>query len=88
VKKPDAQTVHDVAPPIENRPATQSEQVASAIVVPLAEMKVPAAQYVWVVHAEAATPEYFPLAQSVQALAPPAENFPAAHSTQEVAATE
>jgi hypothetical protein len=84
VKKPAAQAVHDGTPPIEYWPATQFEQEASAISVPVVEMYVPAAQNVWVVHDEAAAAEYFPLAQSVHTLAPPAEYFPATHSTQAV----
>jgi hypothetical protein len=38
VKKPDAQGVHDVAPPTEYEPAKQSEHVLSADAVPCEEM--------------------------------------------------
>ncbi len=80
------QSSHDVAPPIEYFPAAQSEQETSAIRVPLVETYVPAMQNVCVVHEKAVAAEYFPLAQSVHALAPPDEYFPGTHSTQEVAA--
>ena len=83
MKKPAAQLVHDVAPPIEYLPATQSAQAASAISVPPVEMNVPAAQYVWVVHEATAVAEYLPLAQSVHAMmVPPLPLFPATQSAQ------
>ena len=79
VKKPAAQAVHDVAPPTENVPATQLEQALSADAVPCDEMCVPAAQYVWVIHDEATTSEYFPLAQLVHSSVAPALYVPAGH---------
>jgi hypothetical protein len=81
VKKPEAQGVHDVAPPTEYEPARQSEHKLSADAVPGSEIEVPAAQYVCVVHDEARAAEYFPLAQAVHTLAmPPAPCVPASQS--------
>ena len=78
MKKPAAHAVHNKAPPIEYLPASQSVQALSAIRVPTIEMYEPAAQYVCVVQDDAAAAEYFPLVQSPQDVAPPAEALPAA----------
>ena len=82
VKKPDAQGVHDVAPPTEYEPARQLEHTLSADAVPGSEIEVPAAQYVCVVHDEARAAEYFPLAQAAHTLTmPPALDVPASQSS-------
>jgi hypothetical protein len=89
VKKPGEQSEHDDAPPTENVPAKQSEQILSVDEVPCDEMCVPAAQYVWVVHDEATAAENFPLAHSVHAATvPPALSFPAAQSAHALSTVE